>query len=88
MHPAGLARFAARQEARSQVYAYEKAPVQLAEAYEKRFRENPRAWDFFQSQAAYYRRVATTWVMTAKQEKTRLRRLETLMQSSAAGRKL
>jgi uncharacterized protein YdeI (YjbR/CyaY-like superfamily) len=88
LHPAGQACFEKREEARSRVYAYEKAPVLLAEAYERRFRENPQAWDFFQSQGAYYRRVATNWVMTAKQEKTRLSRLETLIQSSEAGRKV
>jgi uncharacterized protein YdeI (YjbR/CyaY-like superfamily) len=88
MHPAGLASFDKREEDRSRVYAYETAPVQLAEAYEKQFRQNPTAWAFFQSQGAYYRQVAMNWVMTAKQEKTRLSRLETLIRSSEAGHKV
>jgi uncharacterized protein YdeI (YjbR/CyaY-like superfamily) len=88
MHPAGLASFDKRTEDRSRVYAYEKTPAPLAQEYEKRFRENQKAWAFFQSQAPYYHRVALNWVMTAKQEKTRLSRLDTLIASSEAGRKV
>jgi uncharacterized protein YdeI (YjbR/CyaY-like superfamily) len=88
MQPAGLACFEKRTEDRSAIYAYEKAPVQLAAGYEQQFRENARAWDFFQQQAPSYRQVAMNWVMTAKQEKTRLSRLQTLIAGSAAGRKV
>ena len=53
--------------------------------FEHRFRARPDAWEFFQSQPAGYRRTATRWVMSAKREETRLRRLETLIAGSAAG---
>jgi uncharacterized protein YdeI (YjbR/CyaY-like superfamily) len=87
MHPAGLASYALRQEARSRVYSYQMEPHQLAAEFEARFKANPGAWDFFQSQAPYYRRLCINRVMSAKQEKTRISRLESLIQKSAAGRK-
>ncbi len=88
MQPAGLAAFEQREEKKSQVYAYEQADSKLDDAYEQRFRENPQAWDFFQSQAPWYRRTTSWWVMSAKREETRLRRLAALMEASAKRERL
>jgi hypothetical protein len=57
-------------------------------AQEAQFRAHQAAWDFFQSQAAWYRRTATWWVISAKQEATREKRLATLIADSAEGRTL
>ena len=46
----------------------------------------PAAWEFFQAQAAWYRKAATWWVISAKQEATRQKRLATLIDDSANGR--
>lgn len=43
---------------------------------------NPSAWDFFTAQAPSYKKVMTHWIMTAKQEKTRIARLEKTIQIS------
>jgi len=43
-------------------------------------------WDFFQSQPPWYRRTATFWVISAKKEETRQRRLATLMADSERGK--
>jgi uncharacterized protein YdeI (YjbR/CyaY-like superfamily) len=88
MRPAGLAAFEARKQEKSGVYSYENRPRQLSAEYERKFRANQQAWAFFQSQAPYYQRVACAWVMTAKKEETRLRRLATLIEDSAQGRRL
>lgn len=88
VQPAGLAAFEARQAAKSGVYTYENRPQQLSAEYEKKFCANKKAWEFFQSQAPYYQRTACGWVMTAKKEETRLRRLATLIEDSAQGRRL
>jgi uncharacterized protein YdeI (YjbR/CyaY-like superfamily) len=53
--------------------------------FDRRLRARPDAWEFFQAQPAGYRRTATRWVMSAKREETRLRRLETMIADSAAG---
>ena len=64
---------------RANLYSYENKPQEFAGSYEKTFRANTRAWTFFQSLPAGYRRVATWWVMSAKQEATRARRLAKLI---------
>ena len=88
MHPAGLAAFERRSDKRSEAYSYERANAKLDEAYEKRFRAHRRAWAFWESQPPGYRRVATWWVISAKREETRQRRLATLIEDSANGRRI
>ena len=87
MQLAGLKAFEQRTEARSRVYAYEqRQTAQLDEEAERQFRANTAAWDFFQAQPPSYRRAALWWVISAKQEATRLKRLATLIEDSAQGR--
>lgn len=88
MRPSGLAAFDRRQESRSRIYSYEQPNARLGDAYEKRFRANRRAWAFFERQAPWYRRTATHFVIRAKREETRLRRLDALIEASANGKRL
>lgn len=88
MHPAGLAAFARRTEGRSAVYSFEQEEVELGRVYEKWFRADRAAWTFFQGQPPSYRKAAMWWVISAKQEETQLRRLETLIDDSANGRRI
>lgn len=85
VHPAGLAAFEARDPARTGEYSYEQRPNGLDEAFEAEFRANPDAWAYWQAQPPHYRRGSTHWVMSAKREETRARRLQTLIADSAAG---
>ncbi|MDQ3880355.1 MAG: YdeI/OmpD-associated family protein [Chloroflexota bacterium] len=89
MHPAGLAAFERRADERSAIYSYEQRhAATLDAADEARFRANPPAWDWFQSQPPSYRTAAAHWVVTAKREETRRRRLETLIEDSAKRRRV
>jgi hypothetical protein len=88
MGPACLAAFQAHKAEKSGVYSYENRPRHLSAEYEQKFRAKKQAWEFFQSQAPYYRRTACAWVMTAKKEETRLRQLATLIEDSAQRRRL
>lgn len=89
MQPAGLKAFALRKAEKSGIYAYEnRKKAALEKADEKRFRSSPKAWDFFQTQPAGYRQLATWYVVTAKQEETRRRRLQRLIAACEAGRRL
>ena len=83
MMPAGIAAFEKREDKRSAVYAYENEQKQFTGEFEKRFKANAKAWDFFEKQANWYKKQMTNWVLTAKQEATRLRRLEKLIAESA-----
>jgi uncharacterized protein YdeI (YjbR/CyaY-like superfamily) len=88
MTPAGLEAFAARQPAKSGVYSFENAAREFSAAQQRQFQANPAAWAFFGEQPAGYRRTATWWVVSAKQEETRARRLAQLIADSGRGRRL
>jgi uncharacterized protein YdeI (YjbR/CyaY-like superfamily) len=88
MEPPGLKAFAARDEAKSRQYSYEERSRKLDDAYEEQFRANESAWTFFQAQPPGYRKTASWWVMSAKREETRRRRLATLISESEQGRRL
>lgn len=84
---AGLAAYDDRREAKSGIYAYEqRRQAGLAEPMEREFKRYRKAWAFFQAQPPGYRRTAIWWVVSAKREDTRARRLATLIEDSAAGR--
>lgn len=69
MHQAGLAAFARRDAARSAVYSYEQRhDAALTPEQEQEFRSNAGAWDYFNAQAAWYRKSAIWWVVSAKRE--------------------
>jgi uncharacterized protein YdeI (YjbR/CyaY-like superfamily) len=86
MTPAGLAAFERRDEGRALAYSYERANARLDPAMEEAFRANEKAWAFFEARPPSYRKAVTWWVVSAKKEETRQRRLRTLIQDSAEGR--
>ena len=89
MTPAGRAAFERRSEERSGIYSYEQRQnAKLDRAQEREFKSNPEAWEFFGSQPAGYRRTAIHWVVSAKREETRRKRLAQLIEDSASGRRL
>jgi uncharacterized protein YdeI (YjbR/CyaY-like superfamily) len=89
MTPAGLAAYEARTPERTGVYAFEQRhAARLEPEQEERLRAHPKAWEFFPAQPASYRQTAIYWVVSAKREETRARRLATLISDSAAGRRL
>jgi uncharacterized protein YdeI (YjbR/CyaY-like superfamily) len=89
MKPAGLAAFEARTEARSAIYSYEQRHLAALDPDEDAaFRANEEAWSRFQAFPPSYRKTAIHWVVTAKKPETRVRRLATLIEDSAAGRRL
>ena len=82
MKPAGIAAFEKRKEEKSAIYAYENEAKDFSEEFEKQFKANERAWKFFDSQANWYKKQMISWVMSAKQEATRERRLAKLIGES------
>lgn len=86
MQKPGLAAFEKRDPGKSQRYSYERYNCKLETAHEIQFKANARAWRFFCAQAPRYRRTTTWWVVSARREETRLKRLATLMADSEGGR--
>jgi uncharacterized protein YdeI (YjbR/CyaY-like superfamily) len=87
MHPIGFKRFQERKDTAG--YSYEhREMVKLSPAYEKQFQLNDEAWAFFQKQPPWYKKVTLYWVMSAKQEETRDRRLLKLIEACKIGKRL
>jgi uncharacterized protein YdeI (YjbR/CyaY-like superfamily) len=89
MKPAGVAAFEARTPEKSGVYLFEqRESPELGADAKAAFKANAKAWKFFTGQPPGYQRLATWWVVSAKREETKSRRLATLIGDSAAGRRI
>jgi uncharacterized protein YdeI (YjbR/CyaY-like superfamily) len=88
MKPSGLREFENRKKYDTKKYSYEEKIEKLSSEYEKKFKSNRAAWEYFQDQAPYYKRIISFWIMSAKKEETRQRRLKLVMEDSAKKRKI
>jgi uncharacterized protein YdeI (YjbR/CyaY-like superfamily) len=88
MRAPGLAAFAARSAAKTGIYSFEQRPQKFPAVLEGLFRMKKRAWKYWSAQPPGYQRTAIWWVISAKQDATRRRRLDRLIADSAAGRRL
>lgn len=90
MHEAGLAAYGRRKEEKSKIYSFEQKPehIVLPKDFEKTFKANKNAWTMFKAMPNSYQKTAIWWVISAKQEATKLRRLDTLIKDSESGVKV
>ena len=88
MHASGTAAFAQRDPERTGIYSFENSPKELSREYEKEFRKHNGAWQYFQTYPPYLKKQVSYWVMSAKKEETRQKRLDRLIADSAAGRRI
>ena len=86
--PAGMKAYEARKENRSGIHSYEQRAAELIEPYAAQFKRNKEAWKFFQAQPPGYRKMMNWYIVSAKLEETRLKRLDKLIEASAQGRRL
>ena len=85
MQEAGIAAYERRKENRSVIYAYEQDELTLPPAYEAKLKKNRKAREYFENLARSYKRPSIHWVVSAKKEETRLRRLDQLIRCCAEG---
>jgi len=74
--------FNKRKESRSGIYSFENEFPALDNHLEEVFKANEAAWTFFVKQAPSYRKTRIHWVMSARQETTRIARLNKLIIAS------
>ncbi len=79
MHPAGREAYRQRKLNKSGIYSYEQRSVDLPPPYDQLLKKNKIAWRFFHEQPASYRNAISWWIISAKRDETRLKRLERLM---------
>lgn len=87
MHPAGIAAFRNRPAAEKK-FIPEKTISGLPDFMEEKIREVPQAWNYFLHSSDSYKRITIGWIMSAKQETTRMKRLSVLIDSSLQGIKI
>lgn len=88
MAPAGRAAFAGRDAQQERRYSFENRPREFGPDLLKRFKADPKAWKYFEAQPPGWRRTAIWRVVSAKQEATRLRRLQQLIDAARRGVRL
>ena len=88
MKPPGLRVFGERDERQARQYSYERERGSLDPALEAALRANRAASAFFDAQPPGYRKIVTFWVMSAKREETRARRLAHLIECSTGGTRI
>ena len=88
MHEAGLKAFNNRDKKLAGLYSFEQKEIKFPAAYIKKLKANKKAWEYFSKMPPSYRKAATWWVISAKQEETRLRRHNALIKDSEVGRKI
>ena len=86
MTAVGLKAFEVRRENKTGIYSYEQRPDKLTEPYANMLAKSRTAHKFFAKQAPSYQRAAIWWVISAKKEETRFKRLAALIADSARGR--
>lgn len=86
MTPAGFKAFETHQQNPDSGYSVERRPQELPPTENAEFQANLTAWAYWQQQTASYRRAAVWWVISAKQDATRRKRLTTLIEDCAAQR--
>lgn len=87
MQPEGLAAFAKRKESKSAIYSHETEAKFLTPEMETIFKANQKAWEFFNAQPPGYKKTVIHVIMTAKQEKTKMSRLESVIADSATSKR-
>lgn len=88
MHPAGFKAFETRNVEKALQHSHDRVNTDLSAAFQRRFKSNKMAWDFFGTQPPGYRKIASWWVMSAKREETREKRLNALIDDCANGLRL
>jgi uncharacterized protein YdeI (YjbR/CyaY-like superfamily) len=87
MQPSGLAAYERRRPERSGIYSYEQGgELALPPELGAQLAASAAATAFWEVATPSYRRICVSWVMTAKQEATRDKRLQQLIDDSAHGR--
>jgi uncharacterized protein YdeI (YjbR/CyaY-like superfamily) len=84
----GLRAFQERDEDKTRRYSYEREQQRFDPAVEATLRANAKAASFFDAQPPGYRKIVTFWIMSAKKEETRARRMALLIERSASGKRI
>lgn len=86
--PAGMAIYKKRDKHNAEKASFEQKEVKLNKEYEDQLRANELAWTFFNELPPSIKKPTVWWVISAKQESTRQRRLAKMIECSAQGERI
>lgn len=88
MHPAGIAAFKRLNPEKSMIYSFESGEKTLPPEFDQKIKSDTTAWNFFEKQPPSYRKRIIHWILSGKQESTRLSRLSKLIVESRSGNRI
>ena len=88
MFPKGLEVYNNRKTVQENQYSFEKEKPELKKEYSKKLESNNEANSFFKTLSPTAQKHSIWWVMSAKKEETKIRRLNILIQSSVKKEKI
>jgi uncharacterized protein YdeI (YjbR/CyaY-like superfamily) len=88
MKAAGLRAFRERDPGKTRQYSYEREHATLSASLLRTLRGDKQAFAFFESQPPGYKKIVTFWIMSAKRDETRARRLAHLIARSREGERI
>ena len=88
MMPSGIAAFRKLSEDNSEKASYEQKRIKMPGKYLEIIKKNKKAWAYFQKETPSYRKQVTWWIISAKQEATRTKRLGILIKDSEDGQRI
>lgn len=88
MTETGLMLYQQRNKEKSGIYSFETSVYELSMELENLLRQYPVAFGLFDKLPPSYKRTHIHWVMSAKQEKTRITRLMKMIDTLEKGKKL
>ena len=88
MQPAGMAVFEARADSQLDGYSLKSRSAEFPQPFDSILHDNPAASKFWAAQPESYRKATVHWVVSAKQDATRMRRLQSLVEYSTMGERI
>jgi len=88
MLPAGLTAFKKMSKNNSGLASFEQENIKMPAKYLAAIKKNKKAWTYFMNEAPSYRKQVTWWIISAKQESTRIKRLQSLIEDSEGNQRV
>lgn len=85
VQPAGLDAYTKKTEKNSGLASHEQGKIAMPKPYERQIKDNKAAWKYYSNLAPSTRKQYIWWVISAKREETRLKRLNTVIECSSEG---
>lgn len=88
IHKTGLVAYSKMDKKNSRRASHEQKNIVLPKEFESKIKANKKAWTFFQKLIPSARKPSIWWVISARKEETKWKRLDVLIKSSEVGERI